>query len=208
MTGAPSLPPHDERAEIAVLGGVLLDPDQWQGVSDLPPAAFYRENHRLIWLALHALMTSGISIDLVNLAGHLERTKTGFSNNRTALDDAGGLTYLIGLSDQTPFAFRTPEYAATVRDMYARRLLLEHANRVQRMVYGIECDPQPTASVQDFMANVPRPAARAENTIITGPEADSAAVEYLRLLASGLSPALRTGSQTWTPSSAASIRAA
>ena len=194
MTGAPNLPPHDERAEVAVLGGVLLDPEgQWEHVSDLPPSAFYFERHRVIWLALHALMASGTSIDPVNLAGHLERTRTGITDHRTALDDLGGVTFLMGLSDQTPFAFRTREYAATVRDLYARRLLLDHASRVSRMVHGIECEPQPTAAVQDFMANVPKPSARGQNAVVTGAEADQGALTYLKQLATGHSPALRTG---------------
>ncbi|THF70473.1 replicative DNA helicase [Deinococcus sp. Arct2-2] len=184
--------PHDDRAEVAVLGGVLLDNEQWRHVSDLPAEAFQRESHRIIWLAMHALMQAGKGLDLVGLSGHLERLPARISG-RNALDEAGGLTYLIGLGESVPYAYRTAEYAHTVRDLYARRLLLTHAGRASAMIYGVGMDPQPTETIQDFLANVPTPAARVTSNIVTGAAADQGALEYVRQLAAGHSPALRTG---------------
>ncbi|GGR31259.1 replicative DNA helicase [Deinococcus ruber] len=185
-------PPFDEAAEIALLGGVMTDNDQWANVSDLPPEAFYRVNHRAVWTAMRALKTAGMAIDLVNLPGELSRTQSRLGNT-TALEDVGGVSFLIGLGEQVPFAFRTPEYAITVRDLYARRLALNHTLEAARAGYGIGRDPMPTAQLQDFISKVPMPTQRATSHVVTGPQADQDAIEYIRLLASGHSPAIGSG---------------
>ena len=184
--------PHDNAAEVAVLGGVLTDDTQWGAASDLPPAAFHSSAHRTIWLAMHELVAEGRGIDLVNLQGRL-LAQPGRYGGASALEDVGGAVYLIGLSEQTPLAFRTPEYVATVRDLWQRRLLLDHGSQVSRMVYGVGMDPQPTEVIQDFMARVPMAQARATSNIVTGAQADQGAIDYIRQLAAGNSPALRTG---------------
>lgn len=184
--------PHDLRAEVATLGGVLLDNDQWDAVSDLGAEAFTAERNRVIYLAMHALTIAGQNIDLVNLSGHLERQPSRLGG-RNALEDAGGLSYLIGLGEETPFAYRTPDYAATVRDLWARRMLLAHANEIHRRIYGVGTDPQTTDNVQDFAARVPTPTARITSQIVTGAQADQGAIAFVRQLASGESAAIRTG---------------
>lgn len=188
----PRIPPHDERAEIAVLGGLMTDPAQWQYVSDLPAEAFYREGHRLIWLAMHELVRLGKDIDLVNLQGILSQQR-GRLPDSSALDDAGSLTYLLGLQEQTPYAFNTPQYGATVRDLWERRMLLNHSYEVSRRVHGVGMEPQPTDEIQDFAARIPTAQARVTSHVVTGAQADQGAVDYIRQLAAGNSPALKTG---------------
>lgn len=188
----PRVAPHDERAEIAVLGGLMIDDSHWPSVSDLPAESFYRDGHRTIWLAMHALMQAGQGIDLVQLSGHLERQPARLGG-RTALEDIGGYTYLIGLSEQVPYAYRTPEYAHTVRELYGLRLLLQHSSDISRRVHGVGMDRPPLEVIQDFAARVPTPQARVTSSIVTGAQADQGAVDYVRLLAAGDSPAIRTG---------------
>ncbi|WP_407570707.1 replicative DNA helicase [Deinococcus altitudinis] len=185
-------PPHDEAAEIAVLGGVLTDNDQWAEVSDLPSEAFYLGRHRTIWQAITLIMAGGKGVDLVNLTGVLERQK-GLGRDATMLDEVGGMSYLIGLGERVPFAYRTAQYAATVRDLYARRLLLAHGLRVMRAEAGVEGEPLATADLQDLAASVPMPAAKPSSHVVTGAAADQGAIEYVKMLASGNSPALKTG---------------
>lgn len=188
----PRVPPHDLRAESAVLGGVLLDNDQWPVVSDLPAEAFYAEAHRAVLLAMHALRQEGTGIDLVSLAGHLE-CRPARMGGRNALDEVGGHAYLIGLGESVPYALRTAEYAATVRDLWERRLLLSHVRKVEAAVHGVGMDPLPTPEIQDLAARVPTSGARVTSNLVTGAQADQGALEYLRLIAAGQSPALRTG---------------
>ena len=185
-------PPHDEQAEIAVLGGLMIDNEQWRAVSDLPPEAFFRERHRVIWQAMTVLMADGTGVDLVTLKSLLEGQKSGFSEV-PMLDEIGGVGYLIGLGEQVPFAYRTPEYGQIVRDRWARRLLLEHGMRVARAEAGVGTDPLSTAELTDLAASVPMPASKPSSHIVTGVAADLGAIEYVRLLAGGNSPAIRTG---------------
>ena len=63
MTGA-MIPPHDERAEVAVLGSVLLEGELRTFAGDLPPEAFYCEHHRVIWRAMQGLSSEALPIDL------------------------------------------------------------------------------------------------------------------------------------------------
>jgi replicative DNA helicase len=184
--------PHDNAAEIAVLGGILTDDEQWTNASDLPAEAFYGGAHRTIWLAMHEVAAEGKGIDLVSVQSRL-RSQASRYGRLNALEDIGNITYLIGLQQQTPLAFRTPEYVATVRDLWQRRMLLDHGSQAARMVYGVGMDPQPTEVIQDFMARVPMAQARATSSIVTGAQADQGAIEYIRQLAAGNSPALRTG---------------
>lgn len=184
-------PPHDEAAEIAVLGGVLTDNDQWSELSDLPPEAFFRERHRVIWKAITVLKSSGTGVDLVTLKDALDR-KSGFGDG-TMLDEVGGISYLIGLGEQVPFAYRTPQYAAIVRDLWARRLLLDHGMRVARAEAGTEGNPLSTEELTALAARVPMPATRPSSHIVTGAAADQGAIDYVRLLAGGNSPAIKSG---------------
>lgn len=187
----PRVAPHDLAAEAAVLGGVIIDNDQWRHVNDLPADAFYSGLHRIVWLAMHALAQAGREIDMVNLQSHLIQQPG--RNNNTALDDLGGAVFLSGLGDAVPYAFVTAQYAQTVRDLWERRLLLQHGNEIHRRVYGVGMDPQPTDAIQDFAARVPTAQARVTSSIVTGAQADQGALEYIRQLTAGLSPALRTG---------------
>lgn len=185
-------PPYDERAEVAVLGGLLTDPDQWPHVSDLTAEAFHLEKHRTVWLAMHALVQRGEDIDLVNLQSQLLR-QPGKLGNNTALDEVGGAVFLAGLQELVPYAYNTAQYGQTVRDQWARRMLLQHSYEISRRVYGVGMEAQPTEVVQDFAARVPMPQSRVTSQIVTGAQADQGAVAYIRQLSAGLSPALRSG---------------
>lgn len=189
---APRVMPHDLAAEVAVLGGLILDNDQWPHISDLPADAFYNSLHRTVWLAAHALMQSGTGVDLVTLQSYLleQPSRQGGTN---AMDDLGGSAFLIGLGEATPYAYRTAEYGHTVRDLWGKRLLLEHTHEISRRVHGVGMEPQPLEAVQEFASRVPMPQSRVTSHVVTGAQADLGALEYIRQLSAGQSPALRTG---------------
>lgn len=189
----PYIPPHDEAAEIAVLGGVMIDNDQWQHVSDLPAEAFYKLRNQTVWLAMHALKQGGQEIDLVTLQGWLAQQK-GSYGGATALDDVGGMTYLIGLQEQTPYAYNTAQYGATVRDLWERRMLIDHSYASVRLALeGKQGERVSTAELQDYAAKIPTAQATVTSHVVTGAQADAGAVDYIRQLAAGNSPALKTG---------------
>ena len=77
------VPPHSLEAEQSVLGGLLLDNETWDRVSEKVVAQdFYSRSHRLVFETIGALIELGEPVDLITLSEALE--------NDQKLDDAGG----------------------------------------------------------------------------------------------------------------------
>lgn len=128
----PRVPPHNHEAEIAVLGSVLLDAAalDMDGVTDLHPGMFYREGHRKIFAAMLAVHGQGTPPDLITVQDELKRLGQ--------LDDAGGLTYLLGLSEQVPTAVYAEHYARIVRERWMLREVISQAGRAMQVAYDAE----------------------------------------------------------------------
>ena len=102
--------PHNEDAEIAVLGAMLIDADAASvGMGRLNfPGAFYRQAHQMIFDAMVALNPKGdAGLDPVVLADYLKQ------NNQ--LDAVGGNSYLAMLMDKTPTAAHIEYYIDIVK---------------------------------------------------------------------------------------------
>ena len=133
---APRVPPHSEAAEISLLGSVLLDNDQLTHpvVGQITPESFYRAGHRLIWSCFATLRERRGSdgspgpVDLTTLAEELMR--------RGQLDDAGGLPYLIGLSEKTSTAVYAEHFARIVLEKAHLRQVIKHAGETMRALGG------------------------------------------------------------------------
>lgn len=114
------IPPHNLEAEASVLGSVLLDSevlDRLEGI--LTAESFYKEGHRKIWTCMEQLRMRGEPVDLVTLSNELA--------TRGELDVAGGLSYLVGLSENTPTAAYAEYYARIVAEKWTLRRLIEAA---------------------------------------------------------------------------------
>ena len=125
----PRVPPHNNEAEIAVLGSILLDNDAFdaEGVANLKPAMFYRSGHRLLFEAMLELRQKNEPVDLVTVPSLL--------TPRGKLDDVGGLPYLIGLGDQVPTAAYADHYAKIVRERWVQRELISQATQLIAKAY-------------------------------------------------------------------------
>jgi len=111
------VPPHSIQAEQSLLGGLMIDNRTWDQVADkVNEQDFYRNEHRLIWHAVADLAEHNQPFDVVTLAENLER--------RGELEDAGGLSYLGALAQDTPSAANIQAYAAIVREYSVMRQLI------------------------------------------------------------------------------------
>ena len=110
--------PHDLNAEVAVLGSMLLSPEEAIDVaSRLDPKAFYSEKHRTIFKALMELNEDGdVGIDLITLGDFLRR-KGDFNKS-------GGEDYLIHLMNSMPTAANVETYTQIVFENYTLRRLI------------------------------------------------------------------------------------
>ncbi|MES9945540.1 MAG: replicative DNA helicase [Candidatus Thiodiazotropha sp.] len=116
-TRAIKVPPHSIQAEQSVLGGLMLDNASWDKVADqVVESDFYRKEHRLIFNAIAAQAEESQPFDVVTLAEHLER--------KEALEDGGGLPYLVRLVEETPSAANIKSYASIVREYSVMRQLI------------------------------------------------------------------------------------
>ena len=81
------VPPHSTDAEMAVLGGILLDNEAINHALEILKAEdFYREHHRTIYAAVVQLSDRGIPIDIVTLTDAL--------GGKDLLERVGGASYL------------------------------------------------------------------------------------------------------------------
>ncbi|MBA1446472.1 MAG: replicative DNA helicase [Chromatiales bacterium] len=111
------VPPHSIQGEQSVLGALMLDNATWDQVADLVVQDdYYRKEHRLIFGAIASLAENSQPFDVVTLAETLEQ--------QGALEDAGGLPYLVRLVEETPSAANIKSYAGIVREYSVMRHLI------------------------------------------------------------------------------------
>lgn len=122
-TAALKLPPHSLEAEQSVLGGLMLDNQAWDNVSErLVADDFYRYEHRLVFNVMIHLAEAGQPLDVVTLSEALEA--------RDQLDTVGGLAFLAELARNTPSASNIRAYADIVRERATLRKLIRAANQI------------------------------------------------------------------------------
>jgi len=116
-------PPHSIEAEQSVLGGLLLDNVAWDRIADLIGAGdFYRNDHRLIYQAIGRLLEANRPADVVTVFETLQSTGK--------IEEAGGLTYLNALAQNTPSAANIRRYAEIVRDRSVLRRLVTAGDEI------------------------------------------------------------------------------
>jgi len=116
-------PPHSLEAEQSVLGGLMLDNNAWDTVSEVVVEDnFYRPEHRKIYRTMTKLINNGSPIDPVTLSEELERI--------AELEAVGGLDYLVELAKNTPSASNIRAYSEIVRDRALLRQMISAANEI------------------------------------------------------------------------------
>lgn len=109
------VPPHSIEAEQSVLGGLLLDNEALDRITDLlTEVDFYRSEHKLIYQQITRLLERGRPADVVTVSEAIEQA--GLT------DETGGLAYLGELAANTPSAANIRRYAEIVRE----RAVLRH----------------------------------------------------------------------------------
>ncbi len=121
-------PPHDLVAEQAVLGAMMIDAQAIATALELLTAEdFYREAHRRWFRGAVRVFESGQTLDVVTWSAALR--------DSGELDAAGGLDALGHLCDVVPTAANVEYHAQVVRDMAARRRILEQCSLIVRDIY-------------------------------------------------------------------------
>ncbi len=125
------MPPYDEGAEQAVIGGLMREDAAWDRVGDLVTEQdFYRQDHRLIWAAVQHLAGKNLPRDIVTVSERLNATGQ--------LEDAGGLAYLGTLANDAGSAANIRAYADIVRSYAVRRRLIVVGLSITDLGYSSE----------------------------------------------------------------------
>lgn len=122
-------PPFSIEAEQSVLGGLILDNRQILEVrSRVTEGDFYRADHQLIFGAICELEATRRPADFITLVEHLRA--------RNLLEDAGGISYLGSLANDTPSSANATAYADIVRERALLRSLIAAGSDIQSLGYN------------------------------------------------------------------------
>jgi replicative DNA helicase len=122
------LPPQHIEAEQSVLGGILIENEAINRVTEILDADdFYREAHRKIFNALINLSERDEPADLITLTNELRKIDE--------LDSVGGASYLASLIDSVPTAANIQYYARIVKEKAILRKLIQTSTEIITQSY-------------------------------------------------------------------------
>ena len=119
--------PYSAEAEIAVLGGMLIDQDALIKVIEMvDESMFYREGNRRLFKSMVTIFSRGDVVDLITLKNELESTDE--------LSAVGGGAFLSDLIDAVPTAANITYHAQIVKNKAILRRLIDAASGIIRNV--------------------------------------------------------------------------
>ena len=131
---ADRLPPHSLEAEQAVLGCVLLSPNENMGecLEKIKAGAevFYDLRNQMIFNTLAEMFDKRDAIDPVTLYQHFK--------DRQLLDQVGGIAYLSSLQDAAPTSAHLDYYLNIVLEKWLLRKMITVCTDVVGKVYAFE----------------------------------------------------------------------
>ncbi|MBU4556874.1 MAG: replicative DNA helicase, partial [Actinobacteria bacterium] len=128
VTSVAQVPPHNLEAEQALLGSMFLSHEAAENaLSSLGSTEFYRPAHQKIFAAIAHLYNSNVPVDHVSVADRLESTGE--------LEQVGGKTYLIDITQVVPTAANASRYGEIVKRTAMLRALIGAATQIVSMGY-------------------------------------------------------------------------
>lgn len=128
-----NVPPHDDEAELAVLGAMFLDREAASlALEMLTGEDFYRPDHRQVFEAAEELYHSGVPIDMITVKNKLEE--------KQVFEQIGGLPFLANISTSVGSSANMRHYAAIVEEKSVLRRLIRTANNISQMSYEGKTD--------------------------------------------------------------------
>ena len=126
--------PHNDEAEISVLGCILLNNNiQHDIFSKLEPKDFYADVHRTIFDIMLELYKAQKPIDFVTLVDALER--------KEILDSVGGISYVTKIANSMPSSANYMQYVDMVeRDSVLRQIIDACQNIADKCYNGLDAD--------------------------------------------------------------------
>ncbi|AGH94269.1 replicative DNA helicase [Pseudobdellovibrio exovorus] len=135
------LPPQNLEAEFSVLGGLMLEREAFDQVSDLIEANdFYKPAHQIIYRTIADLHQKAQPIDLVTVTNSLQ--------HKNELDLIGGPEYLLSLLDKVVSAANIDSHAKIIHEKSLLRRLIGTSSGLIEKAFG--SDYENAESLLDF----------------------------------------------------------
>ncbi len=127
------IPPQNLEAEMSFIGSILLDKEAMFKISDaISPEDFYKKAHSTIFETILELHNKNEPIDVLTVGNRLEE--------KNQIDDVGGRSYLIKLSNAVPTTSHIGQYAKIIEKKSTLRKLLQAAHDITALGYDEEKD--------------------------------------------------------------------
>ena len=132
------LQPQDIDLERAVIGTLLLEREAYTEVSEiLKPESFYDRRHQLIYEAIRQLNIEERPADLYTITEELKKNET--------LESAGGMPYLVQLSNEMASGDHVEYHARIIAQKATARQLISYTANIQNKAFD------PTTDVDKLM---------------------------------------------------------
>jgi replicative DNA helicase len=127
------VPPQNIEAEMSLLGAILLDKEaMFKIVDKIEAEEFYANKHGKIFATMMELHSKNEPIDVLTLSNKL--------TNKNIIEQVGGHSYLVQLSNAVPTAAHIDEYANIIRRKATHRKLLAAAEKITELGYKEEAE--------------------------------------------------------------------
>ena len=125
--------PHNINAEQSVLGSMFLTKKALEkGLEVLTDDIFYLDSHSKIFTAIKDVKDKGFSVDLTTVVDEL--------NNRSWLQQIGGIEYLTEIIESVPTAANIDEYIKIIEQKAVLRKLIDSATDILKESYDTSND--------------------------------------------------------------------
>ena len=129
------VPSHPD-AERAVLGALLLEPEQAQKrLRELPASLFLDDGHKAVLRAIRKLVERGEPLEELALIAQLKRSKEWDAKLKST-------TYILELKDACPSADNFPYWLGELKDCARRREFLEVVEQATKLAVDESIDPE------------------------------------------------------------------
>jgi len=134
-------PPHNDEAEMALLGAILHNNRAFERVADfLRPEHFASRVHGRIFEAVGRLIDRGLIADPITLKQYFEADAD--------LAEIGGYAYLMRLAGSVASIVNAEDYGRAVHDLHLRRELITLGEDIVNDAYKDDLDNEATSQIE------------------------------------------------------------
>ncbi|MGY0793165.1 replicative DNA helicase [Azospirillum argentinense] len=143
-------PPHNEEAEQALLGAILINNKAYEKVGEfLRPEHFYDPAHQRIFAAISEEVEAGRKADPVTL-------RDRFASDADLAGDGGGAAYLARLVANVVTVVNSADYGRIIHELFLRRQQIEVALSMLDDAYDVGSGRSPEEAIAEFAGDLDR----------------------------------------------------